>query len=34
VSVADYLIGTSALARVLLHQATEEWERRFGAGFV
>ena len=33
-SVADYLIDTSALARVLLRQATEEWERRIGAGLV
>jgi predicted nucleic acid-binding protein len=34
VSVADYLIGTSAPARILLRQATEEWERRVGAGTV
>jgi predicted nucleic acid-binding protein len=34
VSVADYLIDTSALARVLLRQATEDWERRIGAGLV
>jgi predicted nucleic acid-binding protein len=34
VSVADYLIDTSALARILLRQATEEWERRIGAGLV
>ncbi|QNP71463.1 PIN domain nuclease [Streptomyces roseirectus] len=33
-SVADYLIDTSALARVLLRRATEEWERRIGAGLV
>ncbi|WP_405730480.1 PIN domain nuclease [Streptomyces sp. NBC_01537] len=33
-SVADYLIDTSALARVLLRQATEDWERRIGAGLV
>jgi predicted nucleic acid-binding protein len=34
VSVADYLIDTSALARVLLRQATEQWEHRIGAGLV
>jgi predicted nucleic acid-binding protein len=34
VSVADYLIDTSALARVLLRQATDEWEQRLGAGLV
>jgi predicted nucleic acid-binding protein len=34
VSVADYLIDTSALARVLLRQATEEWEQRMGAGLI
>ncbi|MFF7530887.1 PIN domain nuclease [Streptomyces bobili] len=33
-SVADYLIDTSALARVLLRQATEDWERRIGAGLI
>ncbi|WP_329318098.1 PIN domain nuclease [Streptomyces sp. NBC_01262] len=33
-SVADHLIDTSALARVLLRQATEDWERRIGAGLV
>ncbi|MFI1410895.1 PIN domain nuclease [Streptomyces sp. NPDC020707] len=33
-SVADYLIDTSALARVLLRQATDEWEQRLGAGLV
>ncbi|WP_416970294.1 PIN domain nuclease [Streptomyces sp. 4F14] len=33
-SVADYLIDTSALARVLLRQTTEDWERRIGAGLV
>ncbi|MDJ0344664.1 PIN domain nuclease [Streptomyces sp. H10-C2] len=33
-SVADYLIDTSALARILLRQAAEEWERRIGAGLV
>lgn len=33
-SVADYLIDTSALARVLLRQATEEWEQRMGAGLI
>ena len=30
-SVADYLIDTSALARVLLRQATETWEQRMAA---
>jgi predicted nucleic acid-binding protein len=34
VSVADYLIDTSALARVLLRRATDDWERRIGAGLV
>jgi predicted nucleic acid-binding protein len=34
VSVADYLIDTSALARVLLRQATEEWEQQMAAGLV
>ncbi|KAB2973955.1 PIN domain nuclease [Streptomyces sp. SS1-1] len=33
-SVADYLIDTSALARVLLRQATEEWEQRIAAGLI
>ncbi|MFI1103436.1 PIN domain nuclease [Streptomyces melanogenes] len=33
-SVADYLIDTSALARILLRQATDDWERRIGAGLV
>ncbi|MFJ4966594.1 PIN domain nuclease [Streptomyces sp. NPDC088729] len=33
-SVADYLIDTSALARILLRQSTEEWNRRIGAGLV
>jgi predicted nucleic acid-binding protein len=34
VSVADYLIDTSALARVLLRRTTEDWDRRIGAGLV
>jgi predicted nucleic acid-binding protein len=34
VSVADYLIHTSALARLLLRQATKEWEQRMGAGLI
>lgn len=33
-SVADYLIDTSALARVLLRQTTTEWDDRIGAGLV
>ena len=33
-SIADYLVDTSALARVLLRQATEEWEQRMGAGLI
>lgn len=33
-SVADHLIDTSALARVLLRRATDDWERRIGAGLV
>ncbi|MET7453910.1 PIN domain nuclease [Streptomyces sp. NPDC005574] len=33
-SVADYLVDTSALARVLLRQATDEWEQRMGAGLI
>ncbi|MGW0846025.1 PIN domain-containing protein [Streptomyces sp. NPDC002787] len=33
-SVADYLIDTSALVRVLLRQATEDWEQRMGAGLI
>ncbi|MFI9801433.1 PIN domain nuclease [Streptomyces sp. NPDC052302] len=33
-SVADYLIDTSALARVLLRQAAEEWEQQMAAGLV
>lgn len=32
-SVADCLIDTSALPRILLHQATNEWEERVGTGF-
>lgn len=32
--VADYLIDTSALARVLLGQAAVEWDSRIGAGLV
>jgi predicted nucleic acid-binding protein len=34
VSVADYLIDTSALARILLRQTTPDWEQRIGAGLV
>jgi predicted nucleic acid-binding protein len=34
VTVADYLIDTSALARVLQDRATEEWDRRIAAGIV
>ncbi|WDT92513.1 PIN domain nuclease [Streptomyces sp. SCSIO-PteL053] len=33
-SVADYLVDTSALARILLRQSTEAWERRISAGLV
>ncbi|MFE2277898.1 PIN domain nuclease [Streptomyces sp. NPDC059454] len=33
-TVADYLIDTSALARVLQDRATEEWDRRIAAGIV
>ncbi|KES06368.1 twitching motility protein PilT [Streptomyces toyocaensis] len=33
-SVADYLVDTSALARLLLRQATEEWAQRMGAGLI
>ncbi|MES4901696.1 MULTISPECIES: PIN domain-containing protein [unclassified Streptomyces] len=33
-SVADYLIDASALARVLLGQNTAEWDDRIGAGLV
>lgn len=33
-NVADYLIDTSALARLLLGQATPKWEHRVGAGLV
>lgn len=33
-SVADYLIDTSALARVLLGHTTTEWDDRIGAGLV
>ncbi|MFC9507158.1 PIN domain nuclease [Streptomyces sp. NPDC057002] len=33
-SVADYLIDTSALARVLLGQNTAEWDDRIAAGLV
>jgi predicted nucleic acid-binding protein len=34
VTVADYLIDTSALARVLLRQTTTDWDDRIGAGLV
>ncbi|CAM5474865.1 MULTISPECIES: PIN domain nuclease [Streptomyces] len=33
-TVADYLIDTSALARVLLAQNTAEWDDRIAAGLV
>lgn len=33
-TVAGYLIDTSALARVLLRQTTTEWDDRIGAGLV
>ncbi|MFD5320367.1 PIN domain nuclease [Streptomyces sp. NPDC127098] len=33
-SVADYLIDTSALARVLLGQNAPQWDDRIGAGLV
>ncbi|CAM5605650.1 PIN domain nuclease [Streptomyces canus] len=33
-TVADYLIDTSALARVLLRQTTTEWDDRIGVGLV
>ncbi|WP_327312967.1 PIN domain nuclease [Streptomyces sp. NBC_01235] len=33
-TVADYLIDTSALARVLLRQNTADWDDRIGAGLV
>ncbi|MFF3996341.1 PIN domain nuclease [Streptomyces cyaneofuscatus] len=33
-SVADYLIDTSAFVRILGRQSTEDWERRIGAGLV
>ncbi|WP_369192263.1 PIN domain nuclease [Streptomyces sp. R08] len=33
-TVADYLIDTSALARVLLRQTTTEWDDRIGAGLI
>ncbi|MFJ4198616.1 PIN domain nuclease [Streptomyces sviceus] len=33
-TVADYLIDASALARVLLRQTTAEWDDRVGAGLV
>ncbi|MFE2643283.1 PIN domain nuclease [Streptomyces nigra] len=33
-SVPDYLIDTSALARILLRRTTEEWEQRMAAGLV
>ncbi|MFF5156384.1 PIN domain nuclease [Streptomyces sp. NPDC000348] len=33
-SVPDYLVDTSALARVLLRQVTAEWEQRMAAGLV
>lgn len=32
--MADHLIDTSALVRMLLRQATAEWEQRMGAGLV
>ncbi len=34
VTVADYLIDTSALDRVLLRQNTTEWDDRIAAGLV
>lgn len=33
-NVADYLIDTSALVRVLLGRTTEEWDKRISAGLV
>lgn len=33
-SVADYLIDTSALARVLLGRTTADWDDRIGAGLI
>ncbi|MGA5405910.1 PIN domain nuclease [Streptomyces lavendulocolor] len=33
-AIADFLIDTSALARVLTGQTTEEWDTRIGAGLV
>lgn len=33
-TIADYLIDTSALARMLLRQTVEDWDRRVGAGLV
>ncbi|MEW2395778.1 PIN domain nuclease [Streptomyces sp. NPDC046862] len=33
-TVADYLIDTSAVARVLLGRTTAEWDDRIGAGLV
>ncbi|MFE9449521.1 PIN domain nuclease [Streptomyces sp. NPDC006739] len=33
-TVADYLIDTSAVARVLLGRTTPEWDDRIGAGLV
>ncbi|MFF3287110.1 PIN domain nuclease [Streptomyces sp. NPDC003023] len=32
--VADYLIDTSALARIMLGQTAAEWDSRIGAGLV
>jgi hypothetical protein len=34
VTVADYLVDTSALARVLLGRTTAEWDDRIAAGLV
>jgi predicted nucleic acid-binding protein len=34
VTIAGYLIDTSALARVLLRQNTAEWDDRIAAGLV
>ncbi|MFJ9004052.1 hypothetical protein [Streptomyces canus] len=33
-TVADHLIDTFALARVLLRQNTAEWDDRIGAGLI
>ncbi|AXI72177.1 PIN domain nuclease [Streptomyces bacillaris] len=33
-NVADYLIDTSALVRILGRHSTEGWERRMGAGLI